>query len=704
MIRNPTFTLLVFFLMCFSVQTKAASIDASLTGGEWNETTTWIGGNIPTVNDDVNIPTGAIVHIRYITTIYTGFCKSLTINGTLNYSNNNLFVGSTFNSGGNQSLNVFGTLNIAGSYSNNFNINGSLKLNAGSKFNMTSGALVINGNSGNAATSVASGTAIFDINDISQGDFNFALGTIYILNPHFTPNQPCMRGAKSFSGNATISFGNSNEPASATDYIIDPTAKPIFQNFEVNFNGINGSKAVLSDITIKGAFGINKGNAFTGGGTRVYVGGDMNIGKDAKLQGDVEFTNLTAQQNINPLDQGVNTISDFILNGNLIVNSKRVKLKLNLEIENGFKLFFTAGKFDTNYKLFVTHAEPIGYNGTNFIITYDLYREIGTVKIKNISAKTTFPVGYELGEGNFRFTPVEITPTSTSDFTVSAHPHNAPTVTTFDTLALRWDINRTSGSAAADISFQWNETDQTGNFGLNKLGCMVFHYNGTAWDSITTKGVTSTQGATFKKVALNVSNFSPFTIFTSAASAAQAQPLPVSLTEFKAKAVGSKAILTWSTASENNNTGFDIEKSLDGQSFQKIDFVKGNGNSNVLLSYISTDDNFTQTAFYRLKQVDFDGKSAYSRIVQVEKTKNSSVKIYPNPVVNNANLTIELTSEAKELVDVTVVDISGRIIFQNKYDATSSMIQISTQDLTRGLYFVKVQNGLNVNVQKIVKE
>jgi Secretion system C-terminal sorting domain len=666
----------------------ATTITSTPFGGDWNSTSTWVNGNIPLNTDDVIISSTSTVNITSMGG--NAACKSLTIDGSLNFQSNNCLVGVGL--GCNNPVLVNGTLSLNGTYSDNFLINGYLKFNSGSTFNMSSGALTIDGNNGTGVSSVQSGTAILDVTDINT--LNATAGTIYILQPHFVNGEACIKGAKTF-GN-TVSLGNSNPSMTATDFVVS-SVKPIFENLEVNYTPNNNNRARISAVTVKGKFGVNSGRFYNAGGNeKIFVGSDMIIGVNGIIEGDIEF-NGDFQQNINPLMLA--SPLSVVFNGNLYVNSKkRVKIKLDLEIPLGKKLYFINGKFDTNNKIFTLSELPVNSSSVNFISTYDLNKEIGSFRLKNVPAgiATVFPLGYEDGEGFSSYTPLTITPTTTSDFTVSAHVANKPTITTLDTVALHWDITRNDGSGSADIIFQWNLTDEKGSFSLRRTNCKVYHFNGSSWDAITTNGAI-TNGAVQTKTATNVSSFSPFTIFTSTA-------LPVSLTEFKAKSVSNKAILTWSTASETNNSGFDIEKSLDGTNFSKIDFVKGSGNSNILLSYISVDDNFTQTAFYRLKQIDFDGKTEYSRIVQLEKTKSGTIKIYPNPISNNANLNIEFASDSREIVDVTLMDVSGRIIFQNKYDATSNLINIPTQDLARGLYFVKVQNGLNVNIQKIVKD
>jgi Secretion system C-terminal sorting domain len=700
MLRNCT--LLIFLFLSFSVHTFAVTITTNgTTGGNWNDPQTWSKDPItstprlPTINDDVIILAGDIVGVSAATfSLDPAYCNSLVVNGTLNYISNNLFVGETYDRGGKHAVIINGTLNMQGSYSNNFIINGYLKFNAGSTFNMNSGALTIDGNDGTAANSLPAGTPFLDMTDISQSNFNMINGTIYIMNPHFINGEPCIKGAKTFKLNGTVSLGNNNVPRSSGDFIVSATDKPIFQNLEIYYNSTS-TKALLENITVKGAFGVNRGTFNNAGGaSRIFVGGDLNIGIGGVIDGDIEF-NGALQQNINPLFEGVNTISSAIFNGNLTVNTpKRVKIKLNLELPAGKKLTFINGKFDTNNKTLTLTDLPVNPTSNNFVSTFDLNSEIGTLKIRNISAATLFPVGYEMGEVFGSYIPVVITPTAASDFSVSGHPLVLSTLG-FEKVAPQWDISRTN-TAGADISFQWNTVDEVGSFSRAK--CKAYHHNGTSWDAIIPDiGTTTSVGTIHSKLASGVSAFSPFTILSPI-------NLPVELLEFKARGLGDKALLTWSTASESNNLGFDIEKSLTGLEFVKIGFVKGNGNSNVLLNYSFTDKEFTQSAFYRLKQQDLDGNIEYSRIVQVEKTKTSAFKVYPNPVGKNVPLSIEFISDNKEALDVFLMDISGKIIFQNKYDSASNLISVPAQDLARGIYFLKIQSGSNVNMLKFVKE
>ncbi len=98
------------------------------------------------------------------------------------------------------------------------------------------------------------------------------------------------------------------------------------------------------------------------------------------------------------------------------------------------------------------------------------------------------------------------------------------------------------------------------------------------------------------------------------------QDLPVELTSFSAVKLTNGVKLSWTTASEINNSGFDIERSSNNKSFNKIAFIPGHGTSTEALSYSYVDNSQSGKTYYRLKQVDFDGSFNYSKTVEVNST------------------------------------------------------------------------------------
>lgn len=180
-------------------------------------------------------------------------------------------------------------------------------------------------------------------------------------------------------------------------------------------------------------------------------------------------------------------------------------------------------------------------------------------------------------------------------------------------------------------------------------------------------------------------------------------PLPVSLTAFSAVKQGSTSLLNWTTATEVNNAGFDIERSADGRSFSKIGVVyskAAGGNSNEKLSYSYVDASpLAGINYYRLRQVDHDGKSEYSKIEQVSFGTASGVKVYPNPAISTVNI------EASEGSKVSVYNMIGQRM-EVRSSGSGRLTTLDVSSLSAGNYTIQVQDntsGISSHKLTIVK-
>lgn len=178
--------------------------------------------------------------------------------------------------------------------------------------------------------------------------------------------------------------------------------------------------------------------------------------------------------------------------------------------------------------------------------------------------------------------------------------------------------------------------------------------------------------------------------------------LPVQLISFEAKLENKNVLCTWSTASEINNNYFEVQRSIDGSHFTSIGKVKGNGNTNTVLSYQFTDAltslDKTNILYYRLRQVDFDGKNSLSEIKVVNINEaNNSITIYPNPTNNVLNISFSPQSSP---VTVQLCDITGRIIKTLSLQNNNNQIDIS--DLRNGIYFITMTGQDFTTSRKII--
>lgn len=183
-------------------------------------------------------------------------------------------------------------------------------------------------------------------------------------------------------------------------------------------------------------------------------------------------------------------------------------------------------------------------------------------------------------------------------------------------------------------------------------------------------------------------------------------PLPVTLTSFNGLLLTNTVILNWATATEVNNERFDIERSMNGIEFEKIGVVKGKGNSNQVENYSFEDNSVNELSnpymFYRLKQVDFNGKFEYSNIILIKKPNSTpSVCIYPNP----ANTTLTIEQKDAELLNNTlqIIGMDGKVFIEMQINEKLAMVDISI--LNKGIYYVKIiSNDISqiLEVQKII--
>jgi len=170
--------------------------------------------------------------------------------------------------------------------------------------------------------------------------------------------------------------------------------------------------------------------------------------------------------------------------------------------------------------------------------------------------------------------------------------------------------------------------------------------------------------------------------------------LPVKLVNFTASLTNNQTALNWTTASEINNKGFQVEKSNDGKNFSAITFVSGAGNTNRLMNYTYNDDN-KLTAFYRLKQIDFDGKFEYSNIVKVSNDE-LLIDLNPNPFSDDIVL-----SSPNKIVNAEIIDMNGKTKIMEIVN--SNKVTINTSALSNGIYFIRVNDGKKVITKRIIK-
>lgn len=184
-------------------------------------------------------------------------------------------------------------------------------------------------------------------------------------------------------------------------------------------------------------------------------------------------------------------------------------------------------------------------------------------------------------------------------------------------------------------------------------------------------------------------------------------PLPVELTAFTATADGHAADLRWETASETNNTGFEVQMD-GGNGFSRVDFVPGAGTTLEAQSYSLRVANLAAGSYrFRLKQIDLDGAFEFSPVVElaIGSTEPFALSAGPNPFRRSANVSLQVA--VAQDVTVEVYDLLGRSVarlFDGAMDADQSRtFSVDGSSLAPGLYVVRATGERFTTTRQIVR-
>jgi hypothetical protein len=183
--------------------------------------------------------------------------------------------------------------------------------------------------------------------------------------------------------------------------------------------------------------------------------------------------------------------------------------------------------------------------------------------------------------------------------------------------------------------------------------------------------------------------------------------VPVELTSFTASSVGNDAVLRWSTATELNNLGFEIQRLENENEFATIGFIQGKGTTTEPQNYSFIDENLSSGNYtYRLKQVDINGTYTFSDAVSVEIVNNviefELAQNYPNPF--NPATTIKFSIPQGSIVSLKVFNALGQEVktLVNGYkEAGYHSVIFDALELNSGIYFYRIEAGEFTEVRKM---
>ena len=162
--------------------------------------------------------------------------------------------------------------------------------------------------------------------------------------------------------------------------------------------------------------------------------------------------------------------------------------------------------------------------------------------------------------------------------------------------------------------------------------------------------------------------------------------LPVTLSSFSGNVSSKTITLNWETLNEINASYFDIERSADGLNFETIGKVNSIGNSTTTTNYRFVDRNPLPINYYRLKQVDINGRIGYSKIIFLKVEQQNPITIFENPVKNNLQINVNIDQSIK--ASLAVFDFSGRKILTQR--TIGGLQNIDVSKLTAGQYVIQL--------------
>lgn len=183
--------------------------------------------------------------------------------------------------------------------------------------------------------------------------------------------------------------------------------------------------------------------------------------------------------------------------------------------------------------------------------------------------------------------------------------------------------------------------------------------------------------------------------------------IPAELISFTASVKGNSIFLYWTTASEINNLGFSLEKSADNKNWSSISFIDGNGTTTSVQYYHYADRvHSSGKYFYRLKQIDLDGSSVFSDVVEVNvslPTEFALEQNYPNPFNNSTEIKYSLLNDG--LVTLEIYSITGekvKTIVKEIKAAGEYNVRFDASELATETYFYKIRSGSFIETKKMV--
>ncbi len=465
----------------------------------------------------------------------------------------------------------------------------------------------------------------------------------------------------------TLSRGRGQQGRNYSNVLFSETGAPLPPTVQnVDLKGEYRPEESFSSYSgpFNGTWKVIVNDGFAGNGGR-FNAFELTLSKGGS--NDLIMRNITIR---NSSEAGVSLKSGILVQGKMALEngilhtqeSAPVVFEAGASCNEGSRVSFISGpaykKGNTNFTF------PVGKSGR--------WAPLAVSNLKNAGNTTTLKAEY------FAEKPADVSNLSEGLERVSVLEY--------------WDLSPTAGQPTLDLTLYWKDASFSGITDLISGDLTVAHYTEGAWKSETASIVeaASTGGAIRAK---NINTFSPFSF----GSVNGVNPLPVELLSFSVAAVGEQNFLQWSTASELNNSHFEVERSKDGKTWQKAGIVAGKGTTNEVQEYRFSDRiSYTGRYYYRLKQVDFDGRAEYSWIEQVERSPGGgNFTFYPNPATSFIHVNSPLYPASIMLMSQT-----GAVVWEGEINEGNEKFKLP--GMAPGVYIIQLQNAAGLAYQRLV--
>ncbi len=660
-----------------STNASTTTLTFSSTGTyEHNFTTTT--GTIPTATWSSGSTCSIIGYTNTSVTINSSYGQSFS-NFTWNCPSQSVAInllGLLTTVNGNFNLQSAGT----GSVTYNTNSPASPSLTIGGNCTINASINLNNGNS----------TPTFNI----AGDFSQTAGTISKAGAGNTIiNFNKSSGTQSFSqSGGTISNSINWNVGNGTSTNIMELAS------NVNLGTGTGTFTVLGNATLDAkTYVLSGSNAFT-----TNSGSNLITAHADGINGSITSTGTkTLNSNMNYTFNGSNAqaTGSLLTNANNITinNAAGVTMSTNASISGLLSL--TNGKLSLGSTTLTLSNDVSGGSSTSYIVAYDNNGTIGKIKQSiPVTKQYIFPIG----DQNV-YSPVRITFNSgTSLSSAFLEVYTKPSKVTGMSSSVEKVLNRSwivEHSGITNPNFDIRYTYGTGeDVGANGINLDPVKLSDGVWykpaNSVLPNGTPLGNATDINILPSNTLEWTGLTSFSEFGGAGGGSPLPVELTSFHASCEDEGVVLNWSTASEQNSSHFDVEKSENGTDWRVIGTVLAAGNSTQDINYSFIDSEKSKGAnYYRLNQVDIDGKNKFYGPIQANcEGVTDLLMSFPNPSDKNGLSVVLNTKNLEGNGILSISDSKGNIIYTKEIEVEKgiSLWNINEPNLATGVYFIKI--------------